>query len=252
MKVSSIFKKVLMAITGIGLIGFLVTHLLGNLSLFRGPQTFNAYAQMLEDQKILLPIAEIGLLGIFLMHVYLALTLTRENAAARPVNYEVRQTAGQSSFSSRTMWYTGIVIFIFIVVHIWGMKFGVRPNESLWELVVTKFSDPGIAGFYIVCMAVLGFHLGHGIGSVFQSLGLRDRSGRPTLRGLAPILGWALALGFAALPIWVLVAKPAASNYGPQMPHIPGIEIKHGENERPSSQPSTAENIKTAAKAQVE
>src|SRR5258706_12172053 len=106
MKISSIIKKVLMALTGLGLVGFLIAHLAGNLLLYKVDAktntgiAFNDYGEMLEHNA-LLPLAEIALFLIFLIHVFTAFTLTRQNSAARPIGYSEHENAGESSFSSR-------------------------------------------------------------------------------------------------------------------------------------------------------
>lgn len=215
MKFSSILKKVAMALTGLGLVGFLVTHLAGNFLLFQGPDKFNAYSRFLEENPFLIP-AEIGLLALFFSHIYSAVLLTFENNAARPQRYFQRQTAGQSTLASRTMWLTGLGIGIFVVVHVWQFKFGNRPKTlmgsegSLWQLVIDEFQKPGVVVFYVLCMTLLGLHLSHAIGSAFQSLGLRNHSGHPRLKGVGPAIGWGLAIGFAVLPLWAYIIKPKA------------------------------------------
>jgi len=217
MKFSSILKKAVMALTGLALGLFLVTHLLGNLQLPMGAEKFNAYAQTLEEHPEIIIPDEIGLVAVFLIHVFMALKLTAENKEARPIANDQRETAGQSSFASRHMWLTGFVILVFVVVHVWQFKYGERPitaaqsNGSLWDLVVVSFKTPWIATFYVLCMLIMGFHLSHGVGSLFQSLGLNNSSGRPRLKGLGPVIGWGLAIGFAMLPLWVCIAQPQAS-----------------------------------------
>jgi len=200
-KNTSILRKAIMALTGLGLIGFLITHLAGNLYLYMGADKFNGYSKFLEENPFLI-VAELGLIALFVIHIKTAISVTLANRAARPQPYEVKKTAGQSTLASRTMIISGFVILVFVIFHVKGFKFGDRPNPStlwphgsLWELVVEKFSDPGIAAFYVVCMLVLG---------------LRNASGRPRLGGVGALIGWALALSFAAFPIWVQVTKPVA------------------------------------------
>lgn len=197
-----------MAVTGLALVGFLVSHLAGNLKLFAGADEFNKYAKFLEDLGPLLIVAEIGLVTIFLVHIGSAIKVTLANKAARPQAYGVKATAGESTLASRTMMISGIVILIFVFFHVNGFKYGERPDGSLWHLVVQEFKRPEVAAFYIVCMLFMGLHLSHGISSLFQSLGLRNASGRPRLAGLGALIGWALALGFASFPLWVMAAKP--------------------------------------------
>lgn len=224
MKIASIFKKVLMAITGLLLVGFLVSHLAGNLLIYAGADTFNGYASLLESKPLLVDAAEIGLLLIFLLHIFMALTLTGENSAARPASYEVRKTAGESTLASRTMWYTGLVVFLFVVLHVYHFKFGAKKDGEtmvLWQLVTGEFHKPWVVGLYVAAMALLGLHISHGIGSMFQSLGLFSAN-RRRVRQIGALIGWILVIGFASLPLYsflVLPAKevkPAATEKSPQ------------------------------------
>src|SRR6266404_3006695 len=114
-KNSSILQKAIMAITGLGLIGFLITHLAGNFYLYMGVDKFNGYSKFLEENPFLI-LAEIGLLLIFLIHIKSAIDVTLANRAARPQQYEVKDTAGQSTLASRTMMITGFVILVFVIV----------------------------------------------------------------------------------------------------------------------------------------
>src|SRR5205823_5179806 len=121
MKMNSILKKVVMALTGLALVGFLIAHLAGNLLIYKGncivdgkeECAFNSYGEAL-DHNPLLPFAEIALLAIFLIHMWSATRLTLENRAARPITNSERKTAGESTFSSRNMWITGFIVLGFI------------------------------------------------------------------------------------------------------------------------------------------
>ena len=130
MKIASIFKKVLMAVTGLLLVGFLVSHLGGNLMIYFGAPTFNGYASFLDEKPILVAVAELALLAIFLAHIFFAIRLTSENTAAREKSYEVRKTAGESTLASRTMWYTGLVILVFVALHVWHFKYGPKKMSA--------------------------------------------------------------------------------------------------------------------------
>lgn len=228
--IRSIFKKALMALTGLGLLGFLITHLAGNLLIYGGARHFNDYADMLERNPLLLP-AEIGLLGLFIYHIFLAIKLTLENNKARPIGYQDKKTAGESTLASRTMMLSGIVILIFVILHVRAFKYGENHLESkvggvvysqtvLWELVIKTFKDPLIAGWYVLAMIVMGFHLSHGTSSAFNSLGFLKPGWRKPLRRAGQIVGWAIALGFAAIPIYVQIAQPVV----PDVP-IPAPKI---------------------------
>lgn len=202
-----------MALTGIGLLGFLIAHLSGNLLIYAGPEKFNHYAEFLEANPLLVP-AEIGLLVLFFYHIYLAITLTRENEAARPIPYQQRKTNGESTFASRTMIYTGTIILAFVIVHVYMFKFGAKKNNGqmvLWELVVENFKNPLVVAWYVIAMITLGFHLSHGTSSVLQSLGIIKSDWRGGSRTIGAIIGWAIAIGFALMPIYVIVVKPTGA-----------------------------------------
>lgn len=235
----SILKKVFMALTGLGLVGFLVAHLVGNLLLYFGADKFNAYAAMMEANTLLVIPAEIGLIGIFSIHVFNGFKLTFENKAARPETYAERKTLGESTFASRTMIWTGGLIFFFLIFHIMMFKFGDKhgPNKTMrmYELVVEEFKQPQVAIFYVVSMLFLGLHLSHGIASAFMTLGISKPGWRPKLRGLGMAVGWSIALGFASLPLWgwLIAAPPPARK--PLIPLTAQIQT-----EAPKSDVSTA------------
>jgi succinate dehydrogenase / fumarate reductase cytochrome b subunit len=202
---SSIGKKAIMGTTGLFLCGFLVVHLSGNLLLFVGKDTFNAYAEALESKKALMYGAEVVLLCGFLYHIFLGLRLTQENRDARPVGYLVRRVAGGSTFASRTMLQTGSVVLVFLVLHIWTFKFGVEQGETLYDNVVRRFANPAYAFFYIFAVCVLGVHLSHGVQSAFQSVGLRGAGSAPVLKKIAWAFGLGVALGFSSFPLYFVM-----------------------------------------------
>jgi succinate dehydrogenase / fumarate reductase cytochrome b subunit len=197
---SSTGKKLGMAVTGLILYGFLVGHLAGNLLLVLpddGGAAFNEYAAYLESHpQIVLPSEAILVLSLVL-HVYCAVSLSRSAAAARPVGYRRLQSVGGRSLASRTMIWSGLVIFIFLFVHIGTFKFGDRMGGTLYDLVAGTFQQGLWAAGYVLVMALLGFHLWHALGSAFQTLGL---AARPKLRRASAILCLVLAGGFAAIP----------------------------------------------------
>lgn len=225
---ASIAKKIFMAVTGLGMAIFLVTHLGGNLILFQGAERFNGYSDFLLANPLIIP-AEIALIAILVVHTWASIAVTLENNAARPVGYEVRRTSGQSTLSSRTMIWSGVLVLFFIVFHVWHFRYGDKPaaENGLWGLVIREFQKPSILALYVVCMGALGLHLGHALGSMFQSVGLRNASGRPRLLGLSTLVGWGLALGFAAIPLAVFVLKP---NWRPTPPAAPIQETQRHED----------------------
>jgi succinate dehydrogenase / fumarate reductase cytochrome b subunit len=203
MTLASILKKVLMALTGLVWFGFVIAHLSGNLLLYKGPESFNGYSDILLSNPLLIP-AEIALVIFLLVHFVSALRVTRENKNARPQGY-VRKvpSTGSSTFASRTMWYGGAIVLLFVITHVWMFKFGNQTGEhGLWGLVISSFKNPLIAIWYIFAMLLLGLHLSHGFASAFQTLGILQSRWQPGLRKTGVILGWVIAIGFILFPLW--------------------------------------------------
>ena len=203
---TSVGKKTVMAITGLSLVGFLITHLLGNLNLWiGGNEGFNEYAEHLESYGWLLNVAEIGLLVIFVIHVGLALKITAENRAARPVQYVRRESHGGKTPGSSTMMITGLILLLFIIIHVVDFRVPKLAGEldDLALAVRERLAHPLGAGIYLIGVAALGLHLSHAIQSAFQSLGVNHPRWTPFIklggRGLALVL----ALGFATFPLFL-------------------------------------------------
>ena len=142
---SSLGRKYVMAATGLLLVGFLVIHLAGNVLLYSGDRgaAFDAYAARLEANP-LLPVAELGLAAIFLSHVVLALHIHASNRAARNHGYAVRASPRRATFASRSMVFTGLIVLVFIAVHLYDFRVGKlfeEPGGSLWRLVRLKLSS---------------------------------------------------------------------------------------------------------------
>lgn len=205
MTLASILKKVLMALTGLAWFGFIIAHLSGNLLLYKGPESFNHYSDTLLSNVFLLP-AEIALVLFLLVHFVTALRVTRENNNARPQRYVYKlPSTGSSTFASRTMWYGGVIILLFIILHVWMFKFGDHTGEhGLWGLVIRSFKNPLIVIGYVFAMLPLGLHLSHGFSSAFQTLSLLQPRWHTGFQKTGVILGWVLAIGFIMLPLWAL------------------------------------------------
>ena len=201
---SPIGKKLGMALTGLILYGFLVGHLLGNLLLLKGDggQAFNAYAEFLINHPLIIP-AELFLVVVFLLHVYLAISVTRENRRARPVGYQTTQSVGGRSFASYTMIYSGVIVLVFLVLHLKTFKYGDKAGGTLYDLVSSTFQQTGYMVWYAIAMVVLGFHLWHAFQSALQTLSVRSEK----IKSLGLFLCLALALGFGFLPVYVGVLK---------------------------------------------
>lgn len=206
---SSIGKKQLMAITGLGLSGFLLGHLSGNMLIYAGPEAFNGYAEWLTAQPFL-PLARIGLATIAVLHIALAFNLTMENKNARPTPYYYEDASGATA-ASRTMILTGILILVYVIIHLFDFTWASHdvPN-GLYGLVVAKLSSPAYGLFYMVSMVVLAGHLVHGIQSAFQSLGAYHRRHTPMIQKACIALALAVCAGFAAIPAYLILFKGGA------------------------------------------
>ena len=200
---SPIGKKMGMALTGLILYGFLVGHLTGNLLLLKddGGRSFNAYSDFLINHPLLIP-AESFLVIVFALHLFLAISVTRDNRRARTVGYQTTQSVGGRSFASHTMIYSGVVILVFLVLHLKTFKYGDKPS-GLYDLVLATFQQTGYLIWYAVAMLVLGFHLWHAFHSAFQTLSIRSDK----IKSLGLVLCLFLALGFGFLPVYVGVLK---------------------------------------------
>jgi len=196
-----------MALTGLVLIGFVLGHLLGNLLMFKGPAALNEYAKWLHDHPGLVWTARTVLLISVFAHIWVGIKLSLENKASRDDGPAVDATR-RATLGSRTMPYSGVVILGFIVFHLLHFTFKsvavAYQGDSVYAMVVAGFAQPAIAIFYIVSMLLLCLHLGHGVSSVFQTLGLRNERWRGRLDALALAYAWFIALGFISIPLAVL------------------------------------------------
>ena len=208
---SSIGQKFFMALTGFGLALFVLTHMLGNMLLFVGPEAYNSYSYALMSNPFIY-VAEIGLLAAFLGHVVLAVALTIRNRKARPQKYAVKPNGEKAvSCSSQTMIYHGIIILVFLVYHIVTFKYG--PNYSvnyngvemrdLYSLILEVFKQPLYVVWYVISVGLLGFHLSHGLQSLFQSLGFHHSIYSDVLKKISIAYGIIVGLGFMIQPIYV-------------------------------------------------
>lgn len=204
---SNIGQKMIMAVTGLVLYGFVVGHLLGNLQVFAGPTALNRYAAFLKGTGELLWVFRLGLLLALVLHLVAAAWVTIANWQARPVSYDKRKDIA-TSYAARTMIVSGPLILLYVVYHLMMFTFlSTGPGYSetdVYRNVVLAFQVPAISAVYILAMIVLGFHLYHGGWSMLQSLGIDW----PTRRGLRwilfPALSILVAVGYILIPVAVL------------------------------------------------
>lgn len=207
---SSIGRKHLVAITGLLLCGFLVGHVAGNFLLLVGPDAFNLYAYKLFQLGFLLYVIEAGLAAVFLLHLYLAVKLNLENKQARG-KYAMKKWTGRgTNFMSATMPYTGVVLLVFIILHLMNLKFGTNYTvtvdgiqmRDIYRTTMEYFQSPINVVWYVVAMICAALHTAHGFGSAFQSLGLNHPKYYRTIVMISRAYGILVGGGFAFLSVW--------------------------------------------------
>ncbi len=211
---SSLGKKYVMAITGLALFLFVIAHMAGNLQIYLERDAINTYAEFLKSKPGLLWSARIALLVLAIMHITAALQLVSENKDARPVKYAEGKPTG-ASLASRTIFVSGLVIFAFIIYHLMHFTFGVtnpsfmslkdsQGRHDVYQMMITGFSDPLVSAFYIISMALLCMHLSHGVSSMFQSLGIRNKSNLHAIHMAARLAAIVIFIGNVSIPIAVM------------------------------------------------
>ena len=215
---STIGKKVIMAVTGLMLVGFVIGHMAGNLQVFIGPAKMNGYAAFLKSTGELLWLVRIGLLAAVVLHILMAWQLTQIKKSARPVAYEMRAPQ-VSTVASRTMRWGGVLLLVFIVFHILHFTTGTvfpaasRPNAlypaysstDVYGNVISAFHVPWVVAFYVAAMLFLRLHLFHGAWSSVRTLGLTKPSQNPLHRRVATVIALIVWLGFTAVPVAVFL-----------------------------------------------
>ncbi len=204
---STLGKKVLMAVTGIILFGYLVGHMLGNLQIYMGPEQINKYAEFLHSNEVLLWGVRIALLFSIGVHIVAAIQLWLRNRASRPVKYKIFRPP-EVDYAARTMVWSGPIIAAFIVYHLLHFTTGtVHPEYrhlKPFENVVIGFQNPVVAFAYIVAIVLLCFHLYHGLWSLFQTFGWDHPKFNRWRRAAAAVFAVAICAGFISVPLAVL------------------------------------------------
>lgn len=210
-------KKVVMAVTGVALIGFVIGHMLGNLKIFSGPEEINAYSRFLRTAGSpelaygqLLWVVRVVLLICVALHITAAIQLSRMSLDARPVGYSVKHNV-ETTFAARMMRWGGALLAVFIVfhlLHLTGGVLGFRPGQfqhlAVYQNVVAGFRIWPIALFYVVAMGALCLHLYHGIWSMLQTLGWNTAQNQRTLKIASRLIAILVFLGFSSVPVSVL------------------------------------------------
>ena len=209
---TGIGRKMVMALTGLALIGFLITHMAGNLVIFSGAEAYNNYSHKLISNPLIY-LAEFILLAFFVGHFINGFIVTYTNKKARPVAYQVKKGANHTSrksISSSTMIVSGLILLIFVPLHLITFKYGpayawaANPEvRDIHRLVMEEFTEVGEVIWYVLAMIVVGFHLWHGFMSAFESLGINHNK---KIRCLGHVLATVITGGFVIIPILIFLS----------------------------------------------
>jgi len=211
---SSIGKKIIMAAAGLFLVLFLLVHLGINslLIIFEETDNFNVAAHFMGT-NIVIKVFEVVLFAGFLLHIIYGLVLQVQNWLSRPKDYK-KANYSQTSFFSKFMIHTALIIFVFLAIHLSDFYFKAKffgevgdvmingkEYHDLGQMVITKFQMPGFIIFYIASFLFLGFHLIHGFQSAFRTLGVENKTYTPAINRIGVIYTFVVVAGFTAIPI---------------------------------------------------
>lgn len=213
---TTVGRELLVAVTGLGLVLFVIGHLAGNLFIYVGPEALNRYAETLASLGELLWVIRLGLITIAVVHIVLAAQLTLANLGKRD-RYAVSASVGRKTIASRFMIYSGIIVFLFIFLHLYDFTLAEKEGAhtvvplfgaeelGLFGVVWNAFANPLHALVYVIAVACVGLHLSHAISSVVVTLGILTDRATPNADRIAWVIGAVVALGFASIPIYVLI-----------------------------------------------
>jgi succinate dehydrogenase / fumarate reductase cytochrome b subunit len=206
---STVGRKFVVALTGFALTGFVIAHMVGNLHIFQGREALNEYAHFLKELGPILWAMRIGLLICLVLHMYCSLSLKMQSLAARPIRYVYENTA-QATLASRTMVQTGLLIFAFILFHLAHYTFGwidtvdgtnyldlrdPKGLQDVYAMTLHGFRNPVVSILYLIAQAILWVHMSHGVGSMFQTLGVSTPRTWPFFRILGLTVASIVAIG---------------------------------------------------------
>lgn len=208
-----------MALTGCALFGFVIAHLVGNLQIFLGPEAVNRYGNFLQTTPELLWPARLVLIALAVLHVMAAVQLSAENKRARPIGYQQYEVVA-ASYASRTMLMSGLIVAAFVIYHLLhftvqipGINFttsdfklleDAKGRHDIYAMMVLGFKQPLVSGFYVLGVALLSMHLGHGVSSMFQSLGWKNKYYGKFIDKASIVAAILIFLGYCSIPLAVL------------------------------------------------
>ena len=200
---TSVGKKLMMAVTGLFFCVFLTLHLAGNLTIYMCKDAFNSYAEHLHSLGPLLTLAEWGLLIFAIIHISSGLLLFYQNFKARPTRYAVNKRAGGRTLGSATMPYTGVILLLFVIIHLFNFHFVDKTHTTIFQIVSNAFAQPGYVLIYTFAMITAAVHVSHVFWSAFQTLGANHPKYTPLLRGLSLVFCLIVGIGFGFIPVYV-------------------------------------------------
>jgi succinate dehydrogenase / fumarate reductase, cytochrome b subunit len=213
---SSVGRKLIVGLSGLFLIIFLVVHLLVNLTMYAGPDTYNAVANWMGSNPGILALRPVLALGL-LIHVAVSVHLAVTNRRSRPQGYEVLDAGASSTWASRHMLVLGALIIAFLALHLSSfsirMTFGTPPltevagvlMKDAYAMVTARFGLWWYVALYTVAMILLGLHLSHGFQSALQTMGLSNQRWRGRWGAAATAYAVIVAAGFASLPLYFFI-----------------------------------------------
>ena len=210
---STVGRKILMAVTGMLLVGFVTVHLLGNMSVFAGAEAINIYAEKLHSLGPIVWIFRLVMLVLFVVHITFGIQLTMENSSASPEAYAIKKRL-KTTFSAETMIYTGLIILAFLLYHLLHFTVQVvytdavatllplvngRPN--VFAMVGNSFNSAFVSIAYIIAMAALLLHLSHGLQSFVQTLGFNNGPSQDKVAAIGKLVAIFYGLAYIAIPL---------------------------------------------------
>ena len=211
---STVGRKYIMGLMGLVWLGFVLTHMIGNMLILVGADLYNAYGHAIVSNKPLLYVAESVLVFSLVVHVFIAITLTIQNRKSRQSRYAITPNGPKgASLASKTMAIQGSIVLAFIILHLITFKYGTEYTTNvngvemrdIHKLVLEVFQQPGYVAWYFVSLILLMFHLSHGAHSIFQSFGILERKMQKSLKKIAWLYAAIVVGGFLSQPLYVFL-----------------------------------------------